>query len=171
MYDTIGDGGATQYCRRSILSSFICWPSKAEESVELRVTKSWTELEAFLPYIDELILLTIPRYTNRKVNDLRHAACVVRSFMSPFTLDEIKTATVILLSARTDRDNFCCVRDLSDPVEGRPFYRVVMSINRFKFFICAIRFDNYRDRAARLQNDRLVRYGTNWCQICKDIVF
>ena len=69
------------------------------------------------------MLLTIQRYTNRKVNDLRHAARVVRSFMSPFTLDEIKAAIGILLSTGADRDNFCSVRDLWDPAEGRPFYR------------------------------------------------
>ena len=56
--------------------------------------------------------LTIQRYTNRKVNNLRQTARVVRSFMSPFTLDEIKAATGILLSAGADRDNFCSVRDL-----------------------------------------------------------
>ena len=81
-----------------------------------------TELEAFILYIDELMLLTIQRYTNRKVNDLRHAARVVRSFMSPFTLDEITAAIGILLSTGAARDNFCSARDLWDPAEGCPFY-------------------------------------------------
>ena len=93
---------------------------------------------------------------------LRHAARVVRSFMSPFMLDEIKAAIGILLSAGADRGNFWSVRDLWDPAEGRPFYRAVMSINRFKFFIRAIRFDNYRDRAAGLQNDRLAAVSEVW---------
>ena len=79
-------------------------------------------MEAFLLYIDESMLQMIQRYTNRKVNNLRHAACVVCSFMSPFTLDEIKAAIGILLSAGADRNNFCSVHDLWDPVEGQPFY-------------------------------------------------
>ena len=43
-----------------------------------------------------------------------------------------------------------------------------MSINRFKFFIRAIRFDNYRDRAARLQNNHLDQIGV---QVCEDFMF
>ena len=127
---------------------------------------SRTELEAFLLYIDESMLLTIQKYTNRKVNDLRHTA---RVFMSPFTLDEIKAAIGILLSAGADRDNFCSVRDLWDPAEGRPFYRAVMFINRFKFFIHAIHFDNYRDRAARLQNDRLAAISEVWNKLVSNL--
>ena len=42
--------------------------------------------------------------------------------MSPFMLDEIKAAIGILLSAGADRDNFCSVCDLWDPVEGQPLY-------------------------------------------------
>ena len=34
--------------------------------------------------------------------------------MSLFTLDETKAAIGVLLSAGTDRDNFCSVRDLWD---------------------------------------------------------
>ena len=79
-----------------------------------------TEREAFFIYIIESMLLTIQRYTNRKVNDLQHATRVVCSFLSPFMLDETKAAIGILLS--TGADNFCSVHDLWDPVEGRPFY-------------------------------------------------
>ena len=34
----------------------------------------WTEIEAFLVFIDETVLLTILRYTNQKENDLSGTA-------------------------------------------------------------------------------------------------
>ena len=44
-----------------------------------------------------------------------------------------------------------------------------MFINRFKFFIHSIRLDNYRGRAASLQNDRLVAISEVWNKLASNL--
>ena len=37
-----------------------------------------------------------------------------------------------------------------------------MALNRFKFLLCCMRFDNYRNRPARQGNDKLVAIREVW---------
>ena len=128
-----------------------------------------TEMESFLLFIDEIMLRTLQRHTNRKAADIRRSSPRQYNWMSDFTFDEILACLGILLSAGVDRDNFSSLEDLWHPIESRPFYRVVMSCQRFKFFLRAVRFDNFRDRMARLPNDRLCAISDLWQQFLNNL--
>ena len=52
-------------------------------------------------------------------------------------------------------DNFTSLDDIWSAQDGCPFYRSVISRNRFKNSFCVIRFDNRRTRMQRLPADRL----------------
>ena len=113
------------------------------------------------------MILIIQIYTNRKANDLQYAACAICSFMSPFTLDEIKAAIGRLLSNGVDKDNLVSV-----------FFKILQMVglssssyilNSFKFFIRAIYFDNYRDHTARLQSDHLAAFCEVWNKLMSNL--
>ena len=121
-----------------------------------------SELEAFQLFMSDDILLQIQRYTNRKVIELRRVVPKTYGFMSTFSLDEVKACIGIILYAGSDHDNFTEVTDLWDPIEGKPLYKATMSINRFQFFLRAIRFDNFRSRSQRLDQCRLAAVSDIW---------
>ena len=74
-----------------------------------------------------------------------------------FTSQEVEAGLAIMIRAGLDRDNFTNLWDsLWDPIDSRPFYRVTMPLNRFKFLLRCMHFDNYRNRPARQRNDRLI---------------
>lgn len=122
-------------------------------------------IESFLLFITEDMLRTIQRHTNRKVHDVRRTVRRIHSYMSLFTYDEIKACLGIVLMAGVHRDNFTDLQDLWDPIDGRPFFRAVMSLLRFRFFLRVVRFDNYRTRPMRLnEGDRLAAISEIWNQ-------
>ena len=47
-----------------------------------------------------------------------------------------------MIGAGLDRDNFTDLHYLWDPIDSRPFSRVTMALNRFKFLLHCMRFDN-----------------------------
>ena len=67
-----------------------------------------------------------------------------------------------MIRAGLDRDNFTDLRRLWDPIDSRPFYRVTMALNRFKFLLRCMRFDNYRNRPGRQADDRLAAIREVW---------
>ena len=89
--------------------------------------------------------------------------------MADFNLDDIFACLGILLSARVDRDNFTSLDDLWNPVDSRPFYRVVMSCQRSKLFLLAVRCNNFRSRATRLPQDKLAAISELWQQFVSNL--
>ena len=67
-----------------------------------------------------------------------------------------------MIGADSDRDNFTDLHCLWDPIDSRPFYRVTMALNWFKFLLHCMRFDNYRDGPARQRSDRLAAIPEVW---------
>ena len=67
-----------------------------------------------------------------------------------------------MIRAGLDKDNFTDLRRLLDPIDSRPFYRVTMALNRFKFLLRYMRFDNYRNRPGRQADDRLAAIRKAW---------
>ena len=114
-----------------------------------------SENESFHLFFSEEIIRFIQRQTNRKASDLRRNAGRIYHYMNSFSFEEIEACFGILIYAGADRDNFTDIRDLWDPIEGKPLYKATMSINRFQFLLQALRFDNFLDRLVRQQNDRL----------------
>ena len=54
-----------------------------------------------------------------------------------FTSHEVEAVLAVMIRAGLDRDNFTDLHRLWDPIDSRPFYRVTMALNRFKFLLRA----------------------------------
>ena len=109
------------------------------------------------------ITLQIVRETNRKARDVRHECALPPNYVyKDFTSEEVEAGLAIMIRAGLDRDNFTDLRHLWDPIDSRPFYRVTMALNRFKFLLRCMRFDNYRSRPARQRTDRLATIPEVW---------
>lgn len=121
------------------------------------------EKDAFLLFYNIDIILHILRETNRKAHSLRHENNMpINSVTKDFTHIELEAGLAIIIRAGLDRDNMSDLRNLWNPIEGRPFYRIVMPVNRFIFLLRCMRFDNFRNRQERQQNDRLSAIREVW---------
>ena len=121
------------------------------------------EVDAFKVFYRPEITLQIVRETNRKARDVRHECALPPNYVyKDFTSEEVEAGLAIMIRAGLDRDNFTDLRRLWDPIDSRPFYRVTMALNRFKFLLRCMRFDNYRSRPARQRTDRLAAIREVW---------
>ena len=104
------------------------------------------EVDAFKIFYRPEIIPQIVRETNRKATDVRHECKLsLNSVYKNFTAQEVEACLAIMIRAGLDRDNFTDLHRLWDPIDSRPFYRVTMALNRFKFLLRCMRFDNYRN--------------------------
>jgi hypothetical protein len=91
--------------------------------------------EAFMLFYTEDMLLMCLRETNRKARSVRlELRLPITSVTKDFNIDEFQALYGVLLRAGLDRDNMTALERLWDPYDSRPFYRVVTTKNRFKFF-------------------------------------
>ena len=84
-------------------------------------------------------------------------------------IHDILACIGIIISAGADRDKFTAIEELWNPVDLRPFYRVVMSCQRFKFFLRTVRFDNFCNRDLRLQENRLAAINELWDELVENL--
>ena len=121
------------------------------------------EINAFKRFYRPEIIFLIVRETNRKARDVRHQyGLLPNSVYKDFTIEKVEAGIAIMIRAGLDRDNFTDLRRLWDPIDSRPFYRVTMALNRFKFLLCCMRFDNYRNRPGKQADDRLAAIREVW---------
>ena len=138
------------------------WRRNIINDIPRNLAHAQTELESFLLYLPENLLRMILRHMTRKAHDLSQGIQNPPNHMALFSYDEFLACIAILIRSGTDSDNFTSIDDIWSAIDGKPFYRAVISKNRFKFFIRAIRFDNYRTRQDRIQNDRLAAVSEMW---------
>ena len=131
------------------------WNRNIITDIPRNITHAQSELEAFLFYLPEEIIRQVLRHTNRKTHDLMQGMREKQNYVSPFSYHEFIACLAILIRSGSDRDGLTSLDDLWSSIDGKPFYRAVISKNRFKFFMRVIRFDNYRTRPQRIRNDRL----------------
>ena len=121
------------------------------------------EVEAFKIFYRPEIIFQIVRETNRKARDVRHERKLSpNSVNKKFTSQEVEVGLAIMIRDVLDRDNFTDLHCLWNFIDSRPFYRVTMALNRFKFLLRCMRFDNYRNRPARQEKDRLAAIREVW---------
>ena len=118
-----------------------------------------SELEALLLFLPEEQLRVILRHTNRKCQDVFR---VRRQNIHLFSYEEFLACLGVHIRLGADRDNFTSLEDIWSVQNGRPFYRAVISRDRFKTFLSVVRFDNYRTRSQRLTTDRLAAISEIW---------
>ena len=120
-----------------------------------------TEIESFEHMLTEEIMRTVLRNTNRKVRELRRTLSTPQNYHN-FSMEEFKAALALILRAGSDRDNFTELKNLWEVGDSKPFYRAVMSLNRFKCFLRCIRFDNWHTREQRKVNDKFAAISEIW---------
>ena len=105
------------------------------------------EVDAFKIFYQPDIILHIVLETNRKARDVRRKYNLLpNSVYKNFTSQEVEAGLANMIRAGYDRDNFTDLPRFWDSIDSRPFYRVTMALNRFKFLLRCMRFDNYRNR-------------------------
>ena len=120
-----------------------------------------TDIESFEHMLTEEIIRTVLRNTNRKVRELRRTLSTPQNYHN-FSMEEFKAALALILRAGSDRDNFTELKNLWEVGDSKPFYRAVMSLNRFKCFLRCIRFDNWHTREQRKVNDKFAAISEIW---------
>ena len=104
------------------------------------------QVDAFKLFYRPEIILQIVHETNRKARNVRHKCKLLpNSGHKDFTIEVVEAGLAIMIPAGLDRDNFTDLRRLWDPLDCRPFYRVTISLNRFKFTLRGMHFDNCRN--------------------------
>ena len=91
--------------------------------------------------IKEEIMRTVLRYTNRKCREVRRTLSTPQNYHD-LSMEEFKATLAVILLEGSDRENFTELQNLWDVGDSKPFYRAVMSLNRFKHFLRCVRFDN-----------------------------
>lgn len=112
-----------------------------------------SESEAFLLFIDEQMIRTSLRYTNRRLLSLRKRK---------FSYDEFKAGIGAIIRAGVDRDNMSGISALYNPTDSRPFFRCAISSNRLKLLLSHITFDNKVTRRDRQMTDKLAAVREFW---------
>ena len=75
-------------------------------------------------------MLQMVHETNRKARNVRHECKLLpNSGYKDFTIETVEAVLAIMVRAGLDRDNFTDLRQLWDPLESGPFYRVAMPLN------------------------------------------
>ena len=96
------------------------------------------EVDAFKIFYQTDIIFHIIRETNRKARDVRRKYNLLpNSVYKNLTSQEVEAGLAIMIRAGYDRDNFTDLSRLWDSIGTRPFYRVTMALNLFKFFCAA----------------------------------
>lgn len=124
------------------------------------------EVSSFSLFHTDEMLSLIVRCTNRKIsqhNRLNHKKIKL------FSEEELRAAIAILYRAGVDRDNFSDLPRLFHPMDSRPFYRAVLSVNRFQQFLRFIRFDNVLTRSQRQESDRLAAFSDIWIMFIAEL--
>ena len=138
------------------------WNRNIITDIPRNIAHAQSELEAFLFYLPEEIIRHVLRHTNRKAHDLMQGMREKPNHFSLFSYSEFIACLGILIRSGSDRSGLTSLDDLWSNIHGKPYYRAVISKNRFKFFLRVIRFDNYRTRSQRIQNDRLAAVSEIW---------
>lgn len=112
-----------------------------------------SEKEAFHLFVDDTILRTILRYTNRRIR---------ADGGKKFSFDELKAGIAVLIRAGADKDNLTSYSSLFHPSDSRPFYRCAISKNRFKSFLKYVTFDNKAIRRERQCIDSMAAIREVW---------
>lgn len=121
-----------------------------------------TEKDSFELFFSEEILRTVLMQTNRKTRQIRRNLRNASNYSRPFSMSELKAALAIIIRAGSDRDNFTELENLWIPCDSKPFYRAVMALQRFKFFLRAVRFDNGNTRDARKSLNKFAAVEEIW---------
>ena len=120
-----------------------------------------TECESFEHMIIKKIMQTVLRYTNRKSREVRRTLSTPQNYHD-FLMEEFKAALAVILQAGSDRENFTELQNLWDVGESKPFYREVMSLNRFECFLRCVRFDNWHTQEQKKENRKFATISEIW---------
>ena len=112
-----------------------------------------TEIQAFLLFMNDTILRTIQRWTNRRLK-LRRRKMI--------TFRELKAWLAVIIRSGADRDGMSSLSSLFAKNDSKPFYHCALSKNRTKEILETISLDNKITRAQRQSTDKLAAIREIW---------
>lgn len=116
-----------------------------------------TVLDAWKLFFPDYVIAEIVECTNEYIRKLRENYSRERD-AADTDICEIRAVIGLLYLAGTLHSSHQNLLDLwEQDGTGVEFFRLVMGINRFKFLLRAIRFDNVNNRDARTETDRLAK--------------
>lgn len=122
-------------------------------------------LEAWNVFFDEEILKIILKYTNqeitRKIVDYNRRNIQIKSHHKEVDMDEFKATVGLLYFSGLHKTNHTSVKSLWSPY-GMSLFRTTMAVNRFKFIILCIRFDDKSTRKERKADDPFANIREIW---------
>lgn len=119
-----------------------------------------TPIEALQLFFDNEMLESFVVSTNIYIQSIRHKYSRPRD-ASDTNVVELKACLGLLFLGGLMKVSHTCLEDLWNPDgTGIEYFRLTMGINRFKFLLQCLRFDDIRTRANRKLTDKLaaVRY-------------
>ena len=123
------------------------------------------KIHTFKLFYRPVIIFFTVRKTNRKVRNVRHQhGLLPNSIHKDLTVEKVEAVIAIMIRPGLDRDIFTYLPRLWDPIDSRPFYRIIIALNWFKFLFGCIRFDNYLNRPGRLADKKMI--GLLLCEKC-----
>lgn len=112
-----------------------------------------SELQAFALFLNDTVLRTIQRWTNRHLK-LRKRQMI--------TFLELKAWLAVIIRLGADRDGMSSLAFLFSKNDSKPFYRCALSKNRTKKILKTISLDNKITRARRQSTDILAAIREIW---------
>ena len=111
------------------------------------------ELQAFSLFINDTILRTIQRWTNKRLKLRKRRKMSFR---------ELKSWFAVIIRSGADRDGMSQLSSHFSEKDSKPFYRCAMSKNRTKEILETISLDNKVTRAEKQTTDRLAAIREIW---------
>lgn len=125
-------------------------------------------LEFWRVLLDDGILLSIVSHTNEEIARRTESIANLQSYQHPTDIVELKAFIGLLYKAGVKRNSHINVSELWSVRDGDSFFRMTMPLNRFKFLLTTIRFDDKTTRGVRKQQDKLAAIREVWDKFIKN---
>nr|CAI5865669.1 unnamed protein product [Callosobruchus analis] len=125
-------------------------------------------LEFWNVLLDDEILSVIVTHTNQEIVRKTQNIANLQSYQDPTTIVEIKALIGLLYKAGVKWNSGLNVFELWSLRDGESIFRMTMPLNRFKFLISALRFDDKSTRDTRKKQDKLAAIREVWDKFIKN---
>ena len=120
-----------------------------------------TALEAWTLLLSDSLLEKVVQHTNEEI-DAKLEKVIVQWYQDHTSLMEIKALLGIFYLCGIFKASKCNPEDLWSEKSGLIQFRATMSLNRFKFLVSCLRFDDKNTREQRMNTDRFAPVREIW---------
>lgn len=119
-----------------------------------------------LLFTSDMVALIVT-YTNQKIATSREKFTSPQWYIGDTNQNEIKALFGLLFMSGALKNAHLNCTDAWSVVYGSPFFRGVMTKNRFEFLINNLRFDDQHTRVQRRTADKFAAFRDLWCMFVK----